>query len=885
MESQVNALQAFLDLGERDHSLFRILIKTTVDGVLVTDEDGLVQTYNEACARLFQYPPEDVLGRNVRMLVPPQHAPLFNRCARRGSRSRRSGENCFEHEMQGLRRDGSLFPMLLSVGAGHLDGNPVFLAVIHDLTALHRERTALDEEKAYLALITESSDDAIISYMLDGTVRSWNRAAEAMFGYRADEIIGASVPSLMPMFVPPDIIDAEREHFERVLAGEDIPPYETVRYHKDGSAVQVQIKASPIRDTNGTVVGIARTARDIRERKAHEKERALLGLAVDTSDYVFTCIGLDGTILNWNRGAEQVLGFNASEVVGKSATWLIPQIVPAELAESEFEYSRKASQGEKVGPVETVRIRKDGSRIQVHSTVSPVRDASGKVIAIARTLQDLSQRKAYEQQRALLGAIVDSSSDAIVSNDLAGIITSWNRAAEIMYGYSAEKMLGRNFRDCLADFVTPERASVEADIVLRLVVGERIPPYEAVRKRKDGSLIYVLVSVSPIRDAAGTIVGTSRTIRDISDRKVFEQQRALLSSIIETSNDAVYTKTLGSIVTSWNAAAEAMFGYRASEIVGKTMMVLVPPDRVEEEAEVLKRTSAGETIRHYETVRLRKNGSSIDVSVTISPLRDAAGTIVGASNTIRDITERKAYEARLQSMREDMIHVARVQELSQVSAGIAHELNQPLAAMMNYSNVARRLVTQDDPTTKEKLPNVVNKLGEQVERASQIIRRMRDFVEKRTPHRAIEDINTIADDAVALGLIGSNTANIETHFEHAPEVPPVFADRVQIQQVLVNLLRNATEAMAEAPRRELTLSIKKTDGNFVEVAVADTGAGIPENVAAHLFTPFVTTKDNGMGIGLAISKSIIEAHGGELTMQSNLGGGTIFRFTLPAATD
>jgi two-component system sensor kinase FixL len=336
-------------------------------------------------------------------------------------------------------------------------------------------------------------------------------------------------------------------------------------------------------------------------------------------------------------------------------------------------------------------------------------------------------------------------------------------------------------------------------------------------------------------------------------------------------------------VTSWNAAAETMFGYSAPEIVGQSMMLLVPPEFTGEETEVLSRTAAGETTRHYETVRRRKDGTLLNVSVTVSPVRDGSGAISGASTTVRDISERKAYETRLQSMREDMIHVARVQEMSQVSAGIAHELNQPMAAMMNYSNLAKRLAELRDPASLEKLPQITGKLGEQVARAAEIIRRMRDFVEKRSPHRASENINAIADDAVALGLIGAKAANIETRFEKDPGAPPVLADRVQIQQVLVNLLRNAAEAMADTQRRELTLTVKKADGPFVEVSVADTGTGIPEEIAHRMFTPFLTTKANGMGIGLAISKSIIEAHGGEMSVTPNPGGGTIFRFTLPAA--
>jgi len=235
-------------------------------------------------------------------------------------------------------------------------------------------------------------------------------------------------------------------------------------------------------------------------------------------------------------------------------------------------------------------------------------------------------------------------------------------------------------------------------------------------------------------------------------------------------------------------------------------------------------------------------------------------------------------------MREDMIHVARVHELSQVSAGIAHELNQPLAALLNYANVARRLVVQNEPLSLAKLPDVAARIGGQAERAAQIIRRMRDFVEKRAPHRTIANINAIADDAVALALIGTKTANIEIHFEHVRHVLPVLADPVQIQQVLVNLLRNAAEAMATAPERLLTLAIRNLDHAYVEVSVSDTGTGIPADIADRLFSPFVTTKAEGMGIGLAISKSIIEAHGGTLSATANPGGGTVFRFTLPVAS-
>jgi two-component system, LuxR family, sensor kinase FixL len=998
---------ALATAGERDYSLFRTLIRTTENGVLVMDRDGRVLVYNQACRRIFQFPSEEVLGGPVDLLVSPPYRRQIRDCFRAALQTDSATPLRVEHEVQGLKRDGSLFPIHLVIGQGELEGEPVFLVVVQDQTALLRERIALDQEKAYLALIVESSNDAIISYALDGTVVSWNPAAEKMFGFRAEEIVGATAASLMPQFVPPEMIPAESALLQRVLAGATVPPHETTRFHKDGTPVHVLLTASPIRDAAGAVIGIARTVRDITERKKYEHQRALLNLAIDNSDDAFTCIALDGTNLTWNRGAEKILGWSPQEVVGRNAQWIITTIVPPTLQAMEFEYSRRAAAGEKIGPYDTIRIRKDGSKVHVSSTVYPVKGPGGEVLAIVRTLHDITDRLDYERQRSLLSAVVDSSIDAIISYALDGTITSWNPAAEMMYGYKAEEMLGSSLYGRLGDFMPPEKVAEEREVVARVIAGERVAPYEAVRIRKDGSEVhvlvsvspvkdangltvgtsrvvrdiserkvferqrallsaavesstdsiitydlegtitswnpaaeittghkademigknlygalanilspekiaeekrnvarilagervppyevvrvrddgseaYVLVSVSPIKDASGAIIGTSRVVRDITERKVFERQRALLSAIVESSNDAVFTKTLGGIVTSWNAAAEAMFGYSATDIVGCSMLALVPDDLLDEERANLERIRDGETIRHFETTRKRKDGSSFAVSLTLSPVRDADGRVTGASSTIRDITDRKTYESRLESMRVDMIHVARVHELSQVSAGIAHELNQPLAAMLNYSNVARRLVEHGGDLAK--LPDVAAKIGDQAERAAQIIRRMRDFVEKRAPHRAVVDISAVADDAIALALIGTKAASIDTHILCAADVRPVLADRVQVQQVLVNLLRNATEAMAVSERRVLTLSMHNRDARTVEISVADTGAGISDEIAERLFSPFVTTKADGMGIGLAISKQIIEAHGGSLTVRPNPAGGTVFEFTLPAA--
>ncbi|HWH73011.1 MAG TPA: PAS domain S-box protein, partial [Methylibium sp.] len=239
--------------------------------------------------------------------------------------------------------------------------------------------------------------------------------------------------------------------------------------------------------------------------------------------------------------------------------------------------------------------------------------------------------------------IVASTDDAIATKTLDGRVMSWNPAAERMFGYSAAEMIGRP----MTTIFPPDRLGEEEDILARIAQGQRVEPFETVRLHKDGTPIHVSVTISPLRDAMGRIVGASKIARDISERVRAREREALLArttwlyeSLVESSTDAIITKTLQGRVTSWNRAAERIFGYSAAEMIGTPMIRLFPPERRPEEEDILARIARGERVEHFETVRLHKNGAPIHVSVTISPLRDAMGRIVGASKIARDISER-----------------------------------------------------------------------------------------------------------------------------------------------------------------------------------------------------------------------------------------------------
>ncbi len=486
---------------------------------------------------------------------------------------------------------------------------------------------------------------------------------------------------------------------------------------------------------------------------------------------------------------------------------------------------------------------------------------------------------------SLFETVVAAAINGVLAINDQGAISVFNSACERMFQYRREEALGQGLAFLLA---SPFRDEYEAYFRHFQATGESIvagTARELVAQRKDGSTFPIFLSLGEGRHIGRRVfVAVVQDLTEFAlERAVYAQERAFLAAIVDSSNDGIVSKTLDGRITSWNKAAERIFGYTAEEVIGTPILRLIPEDRLGEEGQILERINAGQVIEHYETVRTRKDGTRVDVSVTVSPIRDIKGAVIGASKTVRDITERKEAQARLDMLSSELNHVARVNEMSQVSAALAHELNQPLTAVLNYTNVAKRFLATPDEQARTKAADAITRASEQAVRAGEIIRRLRDFVEKREATRLPEDINAVLEDAVALGMLGAKDSKITIKRQLSGDLPPVLADRVQIQQVLVNLVRNAAEAMAKSPKRELTLTTEHAGDGMVRVAVADTGPGVPPSLAEQLFRPFVTTKPGGMGIGLAISRSIVESHGGSLSMAPNSGGGTVFQFTLPAA--
>jgi two-component system sensor kinase FixL len=352
---------------------------------------------------------------------------------------------------------------------------------------------------------------------------------------------------------------------------------------------------------------------------------------------------------------------------------------------------------------------------------------------------------------------------------------------------------------------------------------------------------------------------------------------ARLAAIVESSDDAIVAKDLHGVILSWNRAAERLFGYTASEVFGRSITVIFPLDRIEEEAVILGRIRSGERVDHYETARRHKDSQIINVSVTASPIRDASGKISGVSTIMRDLTGRNIRDQRIQELQAELAHIQRLNELGQVVSTLVHEVSQPLTAISNYVNACRRLVETED---QERIQSILQRITDQTNRTRGIVERIRDFVKKRDFQMRAENLSQVIEEAIALTRASVRDGGLTLTVEVDPPGVQVEIDRVQVQQVLFNLFRNAIEAMQDQPTRDLLVSSRLVQGGMVEISVADTGPGLADEVRAKLFEPFITTKVSGMGVGLSVCRTIVESHGGRLWADDNLSRGTIFRFTV-----
>ena len=363
-------------------------------------------------------------------------------------------------------------------------------------------------------------------------------------------------------------------------------------------------------------------------------------------------------------------------------------------------------------------------------------------------------------------------------------------------------------------------------------------------------------------------------------------REAHVNSILETVPEAMIVIDERGIIQSFSTTAERQFGYTPSEVLGQNVKMLMPsPYREDHDDFLVRYLRTGERKiigMGRVVVGERKDGSTFPMELAVGEAR--SGNRRFFTGFVRDLSESQKTEARLQELQAELVHVSRLTAMGEMASALAHELNQPLSAIANYMKGSRRLLEDETDERTLKLRDALDKAGDQALRAGEVIRRLREFAARGESEPRVENVRKLIEEASALALVGAKDLGVRVLLSFAPHVDLVLADKVQIQQVLLNLIRNAVEAMEKSPKRELIISTAPDDEDMVRITVSDTGTGIAPHIGHQLFQPFFTTKRHGMGIGLSISRTIIEAHGGRISVTPNPGGGAIFRFTLPAVS-
>lgn len=614
-----------------------------------------------------------------------------------------------------------------------------------------------------------------------------------------------------------------------------------------------------------------------------QSARAELSLALDGATVVMT--DARGAILHWSLGCKQLYGFSEAEALGQNIYMLLRAQCPS--------WNSSYALPDADGAQELIEQRRDGSEVHVIErqlrfatpsrgavTVHSILDISERVAAL-RALRASEERLAQATAAHELG---------IFDWDLSGDHVNWSPGTEQRLGLPPGSLSSFNQWRQLIDQNDLEQlrqtvAIAVAERAERFSFRYRLIHCEGAGRTLEGS-------ARCFYDPAGNLIRVVGAALDITERDEREaalrRREAQLRTVLETVPDAMIVLTGDGVIVQFSAAAEELWGYRASEVVGRHFSVLIPTDELEPDEAVLQRfldTGEGLVGEVLVGVALTADGRRFPAEMRAGAAKSDDHMLITVF--IRDLSERIAADQRLSELNNEIAHVSRQSAMSEMAADLAHELNQPLSATANFLAAARMLIERGEGGTR--VTDLLRMGSEQTQRAGEIIRRLRAFVARGEVEMRVESVERTIRDAVELVLVGTGHFNLRVSFHLDPGARFILADRIQVQQVLVNLLRNAIQALklVEPDDRQITITSERLPDQMIAISVTDSGPGLPAQVLETLFSRFSTTKGGagGMGIGLSISKRIIEGHGGTLSAENAPGGGASFRFTLPGVEE
>ncbi|CAN5871806.1 PAS domain-containing protein [soil metagenome] len=770
-----------------------------------------------------------------------------------------------------------------------LEGNLTRLvpAVVRELREAETRsaRGRLEGTAHALAAVVESASDPIISEALDGTITSWNAAAERLYGWTAREAIGRHISFTFPPDCAPDI----PAMLSRLRRGELIPPFETVRLHKDGRRVDVEVTVSPVLDRDGRLKGLSKIVRDVREKKrleaaarehavalreSEERHRRL----IETIPHMVWTTGADGSVEYLNGRGAETLGIPPTAIQGKG--WL-SLVHPGEAAAVGDAWDAAVLKG---APCRNeYRLRQpDGSYRWYLSQGVPVRWPDGTLEKWVGTWTDIHDMKIAEDGLARDALLLASVRDALIVTNLDGIVTYWNDGATRLFGWTAGERLGRPLIERF-----PEEARETVARLTRDIADGRDWGGEFHDSRKDGSRVWIDATVVCIRDAAGHPISVMGISQDISLRK--EAEEALRASeerfrqIAENIREVFWiTDPARKKIDYVSPAYEAIWGRPAARLYadpGEWADAVHPDDREHAVDAALTKASTGEYDEEYRIVR--PDGVVRWVRDRAFPVRGADGRVERVVGVAEDITARRVLEEQLRQAQ-------KMEAIGQLAGGVAHDFNNLLTVISGCSDLLLDTLAPDAPECE--LVQEIRKAGD---RSAALTRQLLAFSRKGVLAPKVLDLNDIVRDTDKMlrRVIGEDIRLVTAL---SSKLDSVMADPSQMEQVLLNLAVNARDAMPEGGTLTIeTRNVKAGDRQAladiqepcIVLSVSDTGVGMSEEVRQHVFEPFFTTKGpgKGTGLGLAVVHGIVQQSNGQIEVETGSGAGTVFRIFLPSA--
>jgi two-component system, sensor histidine kinase and response regulator len=854
--------------AEREQALLAAIVNASEDAIISISSDNGIASWNRGAEQLFGVDAREALGQKILEFVPEEERERVQAAI---GELWRSGKPA-SFKLHSRRKNGtsriswlSLFPTYDANGRIATIG-----AIGRDITDLAR----LEQEQSLLGTIVDASQEAIVAVSREMRITSWNRGAERVYGHALKEAIGQG----FEFFLPPEDVPAAIAATKTVLETGEHISWEQRAPQKDGSTIILMVNIYPIRDQTGEIVAVAGIGYDITRlkhteaelREAQEYTRGLIESSVDA----MVIVNPDLRISDSNARLAQLTELPKKSLFGSPFDGYFTESPRAR------EAIEKVLKDGHVTNVDLTLRTASGKEIPVSFNASLFYRA-GKVFGIFGVARDVTEQRAMERklraEREYSRSLIQSSPDALLVSDSSLTLTDVNEQALALTSYAREELIGSKL---ISLFTEPMRA---AEVIEKLREEGLARDIELLMLTKNAREIPISLNASAFSDGDGSEPRIVVAVRDISAARRAQQANSLLASIVDASGDAIISETIDMIITSWNPAAEKLFGYAAAEVVGRSSALTVPLDRRNEVVERNRRIERTGKAERIETTRLRKDGSSVGVAITRAPILDSSGAVTAFSVTVTDISERLRMEAELTKARDAAVEAGRIK--SEFLANMSHEIRTPLNSIIGLTGL---LLDTALDTEQRNLARDVHESGDLL---LNLVNDILDFSKIAAGKLTFEEVDFNLTDVVesAVGLVAENARQkrLELTVSVEPDVPRLLrGDPSRLRQVLMNLLSNAVKF---SERGEVAAAVNKLDENPCEAVlrfeVRDTGIGIPQEKQHLLFQAFTQLDAStsrhygGTGLGLSIASKLVEGMRGTIALSSTPGVGSTFWFT------